>query len=276
MDGLAQRFEQHRDHLTRVAYRMLGSPSEAEDAVQEAWLRLSRSDADAVNNLGGWLTTVVARICLDQLRARRARREELAGERFLEPVVSVEAGPEEQALLADSVGAALLVVLETLTPAERLAFVLHDMFAVPFSEIAGILECTPAHARQYASRGRRRVRGAPTRETDLAEQRRLVSAFLAASRDGDFDALVALLDPDVVFRVHGRTRIATVHGATDVARRVLERGAPLAPQGRPALVNGTPGVIVGPLQRPFSVVSFTTARGVIVSVDVIVSPTVTR
>jgi RNA polymerase sigma-70 factor (ECF subfamily) len=277
MDELAERFEHHRDHLTRVAYRMLGSPSEAEDAVQEAWLRLSRSDADAVNNLGGWLTTVVARVCLDQLRARRARREELAGEWLLEPVVSVEDGPEEQALLADSVGAALLVVLETLTPAERLAFVLHDMFAIPFSEIAGILECTPAHARQYASRGRRRVRGgAPTRETDLAEQRRLVSAFLAASRDGDFDALVALLDPDVVFRVRGRTRTATVHGATDVARRVLERGAPLAPQGRPALVNGTPGVIVGPLERPFSVVSFTIARGVIASVDVIVRPTITR
>jgi RNA polymerase sigma-70 factor (ECF subfamily) len=277
MDELAERFEQHRDHLTRVAYRMLGSPSEAEDAVQEAWLRLSRSDTDAVRNLGGWLTTVVARVCLDQLRTRRARREKLAGERPPEPAVSGEEGPEQQALLADSVGAALLVVLETLTPAERLAFVLHDTFAVPFSEIAGILECTPDAARQYASRGRRRVRGAaPTRDTDLAEQRRLVSAFLAASRDGDFDALVALLDPDVVFRVRGSTRPATVHGATAVARRVLERGAPLAPQGRPALVNGSPGVIVGPPERPFSVVSFTVTDGRITSVDVMVGPSTTR
>jgi len=273
MDELAERFEQHRDHLTRVAYRMLGSPSEAEDAVQEAWLRLSRSDADAVSNLGGWLTTVVARVCLDQLRSRRARREELAGERLLGPVVSLEEGPEEHALLADAVGAALLVVLDTLTPAERLAFVLHDMFAVPFSEIAVILECTPDAARQYASRGRRRVRGAaPTREADLAEQHQLVSAFLAASRDGDFDALVALLDPDVVFRVRGRMRPATVHGATNVAQRVLERGARLAPRGRPALVNGTPGVIVGPLDRPFSVVAFTVADRKIKSVDVIVAP----
>jgi RNA polymerase sigma-70 factor (ECF subfamily) len=277
VDELAERFERHRDHLTRVAYRMLGSLGEADDAVQEAWLRLSRSDAEAVNNLGGWLTTVVARVCLDQLRARRARREELTGEWLTEPVVSIDEGPEEQALLADSVGAALLVVLDTLTPAERIAFVLHDMFAVPFSEIAAILECSPDAARQLASRARRRVRGAaPTRDADLAEQRRLVSAFLAASRHGDFDALVGLLAPDVVFRVRGRVQPATVQGATEVARRILERGAPLAPQGRPALVNGAAGIVVGPLERPISVVAFEIAGGRITSMEVIVGPSLAR
>jgi RNA polymerase sigma-70 factor (ECF subfamily) len=277
MDELAERFEQHRDHLTRVAHRMLGSSSEAEDAVQEAWLRLSRTDSETVNNLGGWLTTVVARVCLDQLRARRARREELGGERLADPVVRLDEGPEEQALLADSVGAALLVVLDTLTPAERIAFVLHDTFAVPFSEIAVILECSPDAARQHASRARRRVRGAaPAREADLAEQRRLVGAFLAASREGDFDALVELLAPDVVFRVRGRVRPATVQGATEVARRILERGAPLAPQGRPAVVNGGAGIVVGPLDRPISVVAFEIAGGRITSMDVIVGPTLAR
>src|SRR5215471_13457752 len=274
-DWLAEQFEAHRTRLRAVAYRMLGSATEADDAVQDAWLRFSHVGANGVNNLSGWLTTLVARACLDLLRARASRQEQPLGVHVPDPVISRADGidPEQQALMAEGVGVALLVVLETLTPAERLAFVLHDMFAVPFSEIAGILECTPDHARQYASRGRRRVRGAaPTRESDLAEQRRLVSAFLAASRDGDFDALVALLDPDVVFRVRGRTRPATVHGATDVARRVLARGTPLAPQGRPALVNGTPGVIVGPVERLFSVVSFTIARGRIASVDVIVGP----
>jgi RNA polymerase sigma factor (sigma-70 family) len=273
MQELAERFEEHRDHLTRVAYRMLGSTSEAEDAVQEAWLRLSRSDADAVANLGGWLTTVVARVCLDQLRTRRAQREQPLDEWAPEPVVRLEEGPEEQALLADSVGVALLVVLETLTPAERLAFVLHDMFAVPFSEIAEILERTPEAVRQLASRARRRVRGAaPLPDPNLARQRELVSAFLAASRDGDFEGLVAVLDPDVVFRVRGRARPTTVRGAAEVARTVLKRGAPFAPQGRPALVNGAAGILVGPLERPIAVAAFTVARGKIVSVDVIVSP----
>src|SRR5437764_13841472 len=261
---LAAQFEEHRAHLAQVAYRMLGSVSEAEDAVQEAWLRLSRSEATAVANLGGWLTTVVARVCLDLLRARRARREEPLDARFPEPVVRLDEEPQEQALLADAVGVALLVVLETLTPAERLAFVLHDMFAVPFEEIAEILERTPAAARQLASRARRRVRGAaPSSEPDLAHQRELVDAFLAASRGGDLDALVALLDSDVVFRVDRDP--APVHGAAAVARRVLARGSRLAPLGRPALVNGSAGVLVGTPERPISVVAFTVTRGRIAS-----------
>src|SRR5436190_3183378 len=244
MNDLVWEFERHRAHLGRVAYRMLGSTSEAEDAVQEAWLRLSRSDASAVANLGGWLTTVVARVCLDQLRVRRARREEPADVWELEPIVTVEDGPEEQALLADAVGVALLVVLETLTPAERLAFVLHDMFDVPFEEIGEILERSPEAARQLASRARRRVRGAaPAVDPDVARQRRLVDAFLAASRGGDFDALVAVLHPDAVFRRRGGTLPAlTVRGAGEVARTVLARGARLAHLARPALVNGTAGL----------------------------------
>ena len=274
MNDLAEQFDQHREHLTRVAYRMLGSSAEAEDAVQEAWFRLARSDANAVANLGGWLTTVVARVCLDQLRARRARREESVDDWLPEPVVSLDEGPEEQALLADSVGVALLVVLETLTPAERLAFVLHDMFAVPFSEIAEILERTPEAVRQLASRARRRVRGAaPKPDPDLARQREVVAAFLAASRGGDFDALVEILDPDVVFRVRGRIQRLEVHGAEDVARTVLERGTPFAHLGRPALVNGAAGVLVGSRERPLAVAAMTVRRGKIVSMDVIVSPT---
>jgi RNA polymerase sigma-70 factor (ECF subfamily) len=273
MDQLAERFEEHRDHLTRVAYRMLGSTGEAEDAVQEAWLRLGRSDTDAVVNLGGWLTTVVARVCLDQLRARRARAELESVPWMPEPVVRVDEGPEEQAVLADSVGVALLIVLDTLTPAERLAFVLHDMFAVPFSEIAEILDRSPDAVRQLASRARRRVRGAaPLPDPDLSQQRRLVSAFLAASRDGDFDGLVAVLDPDVVFRVRGRVHAETVQGAERVARRVLQRGTPLAPLGRPALVNGAAGILVGPREHPIAVAAFTVAHARIVSVDVIISP----
>jgi len=273
VNDIAEQFEQHRDHLTRVAYRMLGSSAEAEDAVQEAWFRLARSDANAVANLGGWLTTVVARVCLDQLRARRARREESVDDWLPEPVVSLDEGPEEQALLADSVGVALLVVLETLTPAERLAFVLHDMFAVPFSEIAEILDRTPDAVRQLASRARRRVRGAaPKPDPNLARQREVVAAFLAASQRGDFDALVEILDPDVVFRVRGRIQRLEVHGAEDVARTVLERGTPFAHLGRLALVNGTAGILVGSLERPRAVAACTVAGGKIVSMDVIVSP----
>src|SRR5829696_8183999 len=202
-DGLAERFEANRPHLRAVAYRMLGSISEADDAVQESWLRLSRSGTSGVENLGGWLTTVVARVCLDMLRSRRSRREEPLGVRVPEPIVSREGGidPEHEALLADSVGLALLVVLETLTPAERLAFVLHDMFAVPFEEIAPIVGRSTAASRQLASRARRRVRGAATvPDADLNRQREVVDAFFAASREGDFDALVAMLDPDVVLR----------------------------------------------------------------------------
>jgi len=274
-DVLAQEFEQYRTHLNRVAYRMLGSTAEAEDAVQEAWLRLSRSDAAAVENLGGWLTTVVARVCLDLLRARRARNEALSHDWEIEPIVSIDDSPEDEALLADSVGVALLVVLESLTPAERLAFVLHDMFAVPFDEIAEILERSSDAAKQLASRARRRVRGAaPATDPNRAEQRRLVDAFLAASRGGDFEALVAILHPDAVFRLRGGSlEPVTVHGAEDVARTVLARGSRLAHLARPAIVNGGAGALVGSPDAPFSVVAFGVAEGRIVSLDVMVSPT---
>jgi RNA polymerase sigma-70 factor, ECF subfamily len=274
-----EQFERYRPHLQAVAYRMLGSVTEADDALQEAWVRLNRADTDNVDNLGGWLTTVVGRVCLDMLRARRSRREDYVGSWLPEPIVSLddETDPEHEAMLADSVGLALLVVLETLTPAERLAFVLHDMFAVPFDEIAPIVGRTPAAARQLASRGRRRVQGAaPDPDTDLSRQREIVDAFLAASRDGDFDALLAVLDPDVVFRVDPgkRSRLARppLTGAPAVARQVLARGTRLAPQARPALVNGTPGFIVGPEHRPFAVVGFTVARGRIVEIDLITDP----
>jgi RNA polymerase sigma factor (sigma-70 family) len=273
---LTEEFQRQRPHLHAVAYRMLGSLSDADDAVQECWLRLSRSDTAAVENLGGWLTTVVARVSLDMLRARRSRREDYAGSWLPEPVVSAESGddPEYEALLADSVGLALLVVLETLTPAERLAFVLHDMFGVPFGEIAEIVERTPDATRQLASRARRRVRGsAPKPDADLRRQRELVDAFLAASRSGDFDALVAVLDPDVVFRVDTggdapRARPPIV-GAEAVARAVLSRGRPFAPLARPAIVNGAAGAVVGAGPVPFAVVGFMVAGGRIVEIDLI-------
>src|SRR5262245_1626239 len=203
-DWLVEQFEEHRTHLRAVAYRMLGSLTEADDALQEAWIRLSRSDTEKVENLGGWLTTIVARVCLNMLRSRKARAEEPLGEPVPEPIISSPNGldPEQEALVADSVGLALLVVLDALTPAERLAFVLHDMFAVPFDEIAPIIGRSPAAARQIGSRARRRVQGAaPVPDPDLGRQREVVDAFLAASREGDFDALVSVLDPDVVLRV---------------------------------------------------------------------------
>src|SRR5436190_1504686 len=238
---LATEFEEQRPQLRAVAYRMLGSQTEADDALQAAWLRLSRTARAAVDNLGGWLTTVVGRICLDMLRARRARHEDYAGSWLPEPiVVDVDApDPEQEVLLADSVGLALLVVLETLTPAERLAFVLHDMFDVPFDEIAPIVGRSPAAARQLASRARRRVRGAaPTPDPDLARQREVVDAFLAASRAGDFEALVAVLDPDVVFRVDaggaGPLAREPLSGAKAVADQILARGTRFAPLARPA------------------------------------------
>jgi len=267
-DHLAEQFEQARPHLRAVAYRMLGSTSEAEDAVQEAWFRLARSDADAIENLRGWLTTVVGRVCLDLLRARR----EEPSDSLPEPIViETEGDPEHEALMAESVGLALLVVLETLSPAERLAFVLHDMFAVRFSEIAEILDRSPDSARQLASRARRRVRGArPVAEKDLARQREVVDAFLAASRAGDFERLVAVLDPEVEFHVDiGPPSERVAVGAETVAQRVLARGSRLAPFGRPALVNGSAGVLVGRPERPISVVAFTVARGRIASIDVI-------
>jgi RNA polymerase sigma factor (sigma-70 family) len=273
-DALAAQFEQHRPHLNRVAYRMLGSTAEAEDAVQEAWLRLVRTDSEAVANLGGWLTTVVARVCLDLLRRRRATTADLDVEQLVEVEGLPGEGPEDEALLADSVGLALLVVLETLTPAERLAFVLHDMFAVPFDEIGEIVERTPEAARQLASRARRRVRGAaPLPDADLARQRALVDAFLAASRAGDFDALVAVLDPQAVIRVRARPdEQEATHGAAAVARRVLARGSRLAHLGRPALVNGAVGALVGRRELPIAVVAFTFADGRIAAVDVHVGP----
>src|SRR5919198_2938530 len=256
--SVTDEFERHRAHLRAVAYRMLGSVSEAEDAVQESWLRLNRSDTAAVANLGGWLTTVVARVSLDMLRARRARREDYLGSWLPEPIVTAESGddPEHEALLADSVGLALLVVLDTLTPGERLAFVLHDMFGLPFDEIAPIVDRTPDAARQLASRARRRVRGAtPSPDPDLERQREVVDAFLAASRAGDFDALLAVLDPDVVFRIDGggmppRARPPVV-GAEAVARQVLERGSRFAGFARPAVVNGAAGV-VAPGAKPIA------------------------
>jgi RNA polymerase sigma factor (sigma-70 family) len=277
-DYLAQQFEANRTHLRAVAYRMLGSVSEADDAVQESWMRLSRSDASRVENLGGWLTTVVARVSLDMLRSRKARREEAFGPHVPEPIVSREDGvdPEHEALLADSVGLALLVVLETLGPAERLAFVLHDMFAVPFDEIAPIVGRSPDAARQLASRARRRVRGAaPAPDPDLARQREVVNAFLAAARGGDIEALVAVLDPDVVLRAdrgalrHGAP--GEVRGARTVAEQALGY-ARLAESARPALVNGAAGFVVAPGGRPFAVIGFTVAHGRIAEIDILADP----
>jgi RNA polymerase sigma factor (sigma-70 family) len=280
VDGQAREFEQHRAHLGAVAYRMLGSLSEAEDAVQESWFRLHRSEASKVENMRGWLTTVVARVCLDMLRARRARREDFPGEELPEPIVSVPPtnGPEDEALLADSVGLALLVVLDTLTPAERLAFVLHDMFGIPFEEIAPIVESTPTATRQLASRARRRVRGAtPHSDPDLRRQRAVVDAFLAATRSGNFEALVAVLDPDVVFRAdRGRLAAADaqplVSGATAVAEQILARAPRFARFARPAMVNGAAGLIVVPRDRPIAVLGFTIAADRIVELDLIADP----
>jgi len=275
---LTERFEEHRSRLRAVAYRMLGSLSEADDAVQEAWLRLNRADTSGVENLAGWLTTVVARVCLNLLRSRETRREEPLDVHVPDPIISREGrgDPEHEALLADSVGLALLVVLETLTPAERLAFVLHDMFAVPFEEIAPMIERSPAAARQLASRARRRVRGqAVAPDPDVTRQRAVVNAFFAATRDGDFDALVAVLDPDVVLRADGgaaRTRpTVVIHGARAVAGQAAT-AARLAPFVRPALVNGTAGAVVVVAGRVFSVMGFTVAHGKIVAIDVLYDP----
>ena len=275
---LAKQLEDNRSHLRAVAYRMLGSSSEADDAVQEAWLRLSRSDAGEIENLGGWLTTVVARVCLDMLRSRKSRREEPLEAHAPGPIAS-GAGrldPEEEALLASSIGPALLVVLETLAPAERVAFVLHDMFAVPFDEIAPMLGRSPTAARQLASRARRRVRGAaPVPDSDLARQRQVVDAFFAAAHDGDFDALVAVLDPDVVLRSDGGAArpdtTAVVRGAENVASRALTY-VRLSPYVQPAIVNGVAGVIVAPGGRLFSVMAFTVRDEKIVEIDALADP----
>ena len=277
-EWLADRFEANRAHLRAVAYRMLGSVTEADDAVQEAWLRLSRADTSGVVNLGGWLTTVVGRVCLDMLRSRRSRREEPLGAHVPDPIVSREDDiyPEQEALVANSVGLALLVVLESLDPAERLAFVLHDMFAVPFDEIAPIVGRSPTAARQLASRARRRVQGAaPVANTDLTHQRELVDAFFAAARDGDFDALVAVLDPDIVLRSDGGVlrpdASVVLRGGSAVAKQAFSF-APLFPFVRPALVNGVAGVVVAPRGRPFSVMAFAVRDAKIVEIDVLADP----
>ena len=274
-EWLAQRFEEQRPRLRAVAYRMLGSLAEADDAVQDAWLRLSQSHADQIDNLGGWLTTVVARACLNRLRSRRVRREDSFGVRLPDPVVTPagDLEPEQEALLADSVGLALLVVLDSLTPAERLAFVLHDMFELPFDEIAGLLGRTPTAARQLASRARRRVKGAeiPVRDPDLVRQRQVVDAFFAAARSGDFDALVQVLDPDVVLRGDfgpGR-RLAVVRGVAAVAK--LAR-APHGAQLYPALVNGAAGAVITINGQPSSVLAFTVVDAKIVEIYGIADP----
>jgi RNA polymerase sigma factor (sigma-70 family) len=271
-DWLAERFQEHRPRLQAVAYRMLGSTGEADDAVQEAWIRLSRSDADAIDNLEAWLVTTVGRVALNMLRSRRTRREEPLGDRLPDPIVDRADGvdPEHEALLADSVGLALLVVLETLTPAERLAFVLHDMFSVPFEEIGTVLGRSPDAARQLASRGRRRVRTADAvPEAEPAAQREVVEAYLAAARDGDFDALVALLHPDVVVRADtGSGTVEEFRGAETVARRALG-AAQLRLVARLALVNGGPGWVSTLDGEPFSVAALTVRDGRITAIDIL-------
>jgi len=275
-DWLAERFEERRTRLRAVAYRMLGSLSEADDAVQESWLRLNRTDADAIENLDAWLTTVVARVSLNMLRARKTRREEPIEAQLPEPILDRADGmnPEHEALLSDSVGLALLVVLETLSPPERLAFVLHDMFAVPFDEIAPIVNRSPESARQLASRARRRVQGGKVPEdADLETQRRVVDAFLAASREGDFDQLVAVLDPDVVLRADfghaGESRV--VRGAREVAGQALFY-AQFGLEMRPVLVNGAVGMVTFQNGEPFSLGAVTVRGGKIVELDFLADP----
>ena len=276
-DFLAAQFDEHRDRLHAVAYRMLGSGTEADDALQETWLRLSRSDATSIENLGGWLTTVTARVCLNMLRARRTRREDPLDPHVPDPVVrraeAVE--PEHEAILADSVGLALLVVLETLEPPERLAFVLHDMFAVPFDEIAEMLDRSPEATRQLASRARRRVQHATVPDTDVSRQREVVDAFFAAARGGDLDALVSVLDPDVVVRSEGGEArpyaSLVVRGARSVARRAIAYSQPGATL-HPVLVNGSAGVVVTVDDELFSIMGFTVTDDKIVAIDVLADP----
>ena len=271
-------FQEHRAQLRAVAYRMLGSLSEADDAVQETWLRLSRSDVSEVENLSAWLTTVVTRICLDMLRARSARREYPLEAHVPDPIVTpLVDGPEEQALLADSIGLALLVVLDTLSPAERIAFVLHDIFAVPFDQVGSILDRSPAAAKQLASRARRRVRGSPSagNAVDPVRQRAVADAFDAASRDGDFDGLLAVLDPDVVLRADtgdgplGPSRL--VRGAAAVAAQA-QSYAGMARFAHPVLVNGAPGYLIAPNRKPFAVITFATRDDKIIEIDVLADP----
>ena len=274
--NVTERFEEHRPRLRAMAYRMLGSVSEADDAVQETWLRLNRSASSEVDNLAAWLTTVVGRVCLNLLRSRDRRREEPL--HVPDPLISPSSGvdPEQEALLADSVGLAMLVVLETLAPAERLAFVLHDLFAVPFDEIAPMIDKSPAAARQLASRARRRVQTqAPTPDPDLGRQRDVVSAFFAASRDGDLDALVAVLAPDVVLRSDGGTArprmTMALRGAGDVSKQAITSSR-LSPFVLPALINGAAGVVVAANGRPMFVMAFTVTNGKIAAIEVLADP----
>jgi RNA polymerase sigma-70 factor (ECF subfamily) len=277
-DFLAKRFEEERPQLRRIAYRMLGTVDEADDAVQEAWIRLSRTNESSVENLGAWLTTVVSRVALDMLRARRSRREEFVGSWMPEPIVSIDdrPSPEDEALIADGVGIALYVVLETLSPAERLAFVLHDMFAVPFDEIAAIVGRSPEATRQLASRARRRVQGAhPEPDVELSEQQRVVAAFFAAARDGDFDALLELLDPEVTLRVDagpGSPLAREPIVGADAVLAEARQWSALTPFGRPAIVNGAAGAVIGRRGRPFAVVGITVAHGRITVLDFVVDP----
>ncbi|HEX5167363.1 MAG TPA: sigma-70 family RNA polymerase sigma factor [Thermomicrobiales bacterium] len=276
-DLLAGQFEAHREHLRAVAYRMLGSLSEADDAVQEAWLRLGRADAGEIGNLGGWLTTVVARISLDMLRSRKSRREEPLDSGVSEPVVTTRRGtdPEYEAVMADSVGLAMLVVLETLEPAERLAFVLHDMFALPYDEIAPIVGRTPVATRQLASRARRRVQGADSpSQAGLSGKRKVIDAFLAAARGGDFAAMIAVLDPNIVLRTDRSVSPADtrreIRGAEAVAGQAMRGGARAA---RPALINGDVGVVVAPRGRLLMVLNFTVGdNGKVIAIDAIADP----
>jgi RNA polymerase sigma factor (sigma-70 family) len=277
-DELAERFEERRSHLRSVAYRMLGSLSDAEDAVQETWLRLSRSDANSIENLQGWLTTVVGRICLDMLRSRNVRREQPFDTYVPDPIVSRADGgdPEHDVLLVDSVGLAMMVVLDALTPAERLAFVLHDLFDVPFDEIAPIVERTPTTTRQLASRARRRVQdSAPSAETNRRSQQAVVDAFLAASRKGDFMALLAVLDPDIVLRADGgpveRGISKLVRGAQAVAGQAVMYSE-LAPLARPVLVNGVPGFMTVMDGKPLSILGLTVSNGKIIEMNILADP----
>jgi RNA polymerase sigma-70 factor (ECF subfamily) len=274
-EWLTERFEQHRSHLRAVAYRMLGSVGEADDALQEAWLRVRAQDPEGVENMQAWLTTVVGRVCLNFLRSRRSRKE--TSVHVPDPVVSFddEVDPENEALLAESVGLALLVVLDELKPAERLAFVLHDVFGVPFAQVASALGRSEAAAAQLASRARRRVRGSPEPDPDLARQREVVDAFFAASRDGDFDALVAVLDPDVELRIDGgalRADASVVLRGTEAVAGHTATYARMYPFVRPALVNGAAGAVVAPNGRLFSVMAFTVTNGRITQIDALLDP----
>jgi RNA polymerase sigma factor (sigma-70 family) len=278
-EWLVEHFEEHRPHLRAVAYRMLGSLAEADEAVQDAWLRVSRAGTDGIENFRGWLTTIVARVCLNTLQARKVRPEDSVGVHLPDPIVmrASELDPEHEVLMADSVGLALQIVLDTLSPAERLAFVLHDMFDVPFDEIGPMVGRSAPAARQLASRARRRVRGAavPAPDPDLARQREVVDAFFAAAHRGDFDALVALLDPDVLLRTDGGERRRALsfvrRGAAEVARTAITSAQPAAVR-IPALVNGAAGVVVLTNGRPFAVMGFTVAQDKVVEIDCLVDP----